>query len=976
MTSHIAKSILLVLGLGSALGSAPFCHADALKAFSLREANRLVKEGKTDAPDLANLGGITRIVGMVFDRDTSDVILIGKVRGDMPPASLDDLVVALRSRLAKPQYPKVSIDMVEETAKTGMQQVRFEGGIEETQFGGDFLDSDVILKLYSLDLLRRVQGVDPYLKLYEAAVTEEMAAQNHPVEQVTWLSEEESAKAIERYVGKTASDNKTVQSRFWYYVREDESFIVEQDDVYAIEELRLGVKAETIQYRDSNATGKESKEARDQVGEEFAKQFSDRFWQISEENPVLRRLKVLFDLVCVAEGIAHLDKERPNLDHLLKDYRVAALDTPRQYRLVQRVGEFRGKDDVAQLVQLSGGIDLEAILLALEDGDVSALKIAVLLSRPDTNALCWDLPLDQWKMPNDQPPQAASADSNSGTKTKIQPKELGFTITLQKFIFDPQRSGGSGLEFRGFPTPQPVKPLVSPDPVFKQLQQLTPHKLPRFALPTPLPGPVLGKNNQVRWNLVLAGTPGHTGKILLLPTGQLHQGPGSTGVAAAGHHWHPLDPTTGIYVLSAIPLGESLQPIGAVPVTVPDTTSQGFIPEPLGTPLWESLASSDWRRVVGTIAASPESLLYPIPALVYAHGMIALNRTNDAVTLSASVKQQLALVAWSDWTGKFLENYPDSAVAPYLVADSHSRFKNWDRAEAEFTTALRLAPQSSLVRSALAVVQIAQGKRDQALLGLTEVTRNAPTFADGFINLGNFFIWQRTAEGADAAFQKALALDRASALALLGSGISSYGSGQWSAANRRFEQAAQSPIAGIWDVARRNHVNLLEAQGDFYVNSSPLDLLPPRSARPGGTTQSLGPSRATDTAADDSRQPYRSAPQRGTSYHPPVSFSRSSTEADQSYRRQIDTIRQQVEMNQTRWEAQMRQQQADIGGVTMNMQKALADRGDWPMGTFFTLGYFEIAPARTSSTGESRQQKVQDGTRGSGRTAPSGQRAN
>ena len=123
----------------------------------------------------------------------------------------------------------------------------------------------------------------------------------------------------------------------------------------------------------------------------------------------------------------------------------------------------------------------------------------------------------------------------------------------------------------------------------------------------------------------------------------------------------------------------------------------------------------------------------------------------------------------------------------------------------------------------------------------------------------------------------------------------------------------------------------------------------------GGTTQSLGPSRPTDTVAENAGPPYRSTRDRGTAYRPSVSVSRDWTAADQSYRQQIDMMRQQVEMNQRRWEAQVRQQQADIGGITMNMQKALADRGDWPMGTFFTLGYFEIPPARPRTVGESRQ---------------------
>ena len=351
------------------------------------------------------------------------------------------------------------------------------------------------------------------------------------------------------------------------------------------------------------------------------------------------------------------------------------------------------------------------------------LKMAVLLSRPDAQALCWDLPLDQWKMPNDLPPQAASADSHPGPQTTIQPKELGFTITLQRFIFDPQRPAGTGHVFRGFPTPPPVAPLQSPDPVLKRLPHLTPSKPPRLSGPGPLPAPALGKADQVRWNLVVAATPGHSGKILILPTGQLHEGPGSAGVPSASYHWHPLDRRTGIHVATAIPLDRSLKPIGVVPQAVLDTLSQEFLPGSLREPVQDALASGNWRQVVKTVSASPEALLYPVPRLAYAHAMIELNRTNEAAALFASVQQKLALVAWAEFAGEFVEKHPDNAVAHYLLGDSHARFKEWDRAEVEFTSALRLDPELHLARSALAVVHIAQGKRDLRCVALTDLTQ-------------------------------------------------------------------------------------------------------------------------------------------------------------------------------------------------------------------------------------------------------------
>jgi tetratricopeptide (TPR) repeat protein len=459
-----------MLGIVLFIGLPNWCLADSIKAFSLREANLLLKNGNVVNEEIRTLGGITRLAGMVFDRKTGDIILVGKTRKDLPPTTIDDLAVTLRCRLLKGQYPRVSIDMDEETAKTGMQDVRFEGGIEETKFGSDFLESDVILKRYSLDLLRQIHGVEPYLKLYEIATRKQMAEEGHPVEQVKWFSEEESGKIVEQYVGKKASEKGIVQSRFWFHVIDDESFIVEQDDVYVIEELRLGVKTETILQRGVDASGKKVEGGRDDVGEEFSRQFTEHYHNACSEHPLLKRLKVMFDLVCIAEGVAQLGDERPDLDYLLHRHHVQSEATPERYPLVHRVGEFHGKDDVSVLAQLSGGISLEAILLALEDGDVNGLKMAVLRSRPDKHSLCWTLPLDEWKMPNDEPGNSEAGVAAS--RKELRPKDLGFAVSVQKYVFDPARPGNETLKFKGFPAPPATKHTPVSNPKFRKLERL------------------------------------------------------------------------------------------------------------------------------------------------------------------------------------------------------------------------------------------------------------------------------------------------------------------------------------------------------------------------------------------------------------------------------------------------------------------------------------------------------------------------
>ena len=449
-------------GLALLSGSVTRSCAEELKAFSLREANRLLAAGQSRNEELQTLGGITRFAGMVLDREKQDIILIGKVRVDLPPASIDDLAVALRCRLLRGGCPRVSIDMVEETARTGMQNVRFDGGIDRTAFGSNFLGSDVILKRYSLGLLEEIGGLDPYLKLYENATKTRLAKEGKAVDQTIWLSEAESKKAVERFAGKAVAEETTVQSRFWFHVKEDESFIVEKDDVYVIEELRLGVKTETLLHQNGNDAGNEAGPKRDIVGEEFSRQFTERYQAAAEEYPLLQHLKTLFDFVCIAEGIANLGEARPDIDFLLLQYKVRSAETPEKYPLVQRVGEFRSQGDVSAVVQLSGGIDLEAILLALEDGDVNGLKMVVRQSRPGDHALSWTLPLSDWQMPNDNPPEQPPQSGSRKGEKRNPPKDLGFALTVQRYVFDSTSTAGAARKFEGFAPLPAAKPTPVP----------------------------------------------------------------------------------------------------------------------------------------------------------------------------------------------------------------------------------------------------------------------------------------------------------------------------------------------------------------------------------------------------------------------------------------------------------------------------------------------------------------------------------
>ena len=350
--------------------------------------------------------------------------------------------------------------MAEETSRTGMQVIRFEGGVENTRFGQDLLNSDIVLKGYSLDLIEGIQGIDSYLKFCGDATKKEMQEKGHSGDRMFWLAEGDSKRVVEDYRGKAVSESKTLHSRFWFSVMDEESYVVEMDDVYVIEELRLCVRAETLLRSGNDRSGGKISEARDEAAEEFASQFTKHYDSACAKHPSLKRSKVLFDLVCLSEGMAHLGTDRPTLEHLIGQHRVEKAETQERYPLVQRLGVFSATDDSSMLVRLCGGIQLEAIIVALEDGDVSALKHAVLRSRPNARSLFWELPLDEWEMPNearDCENRQQQVAPSATTEGKENARHIGCSLLMQTFLFDPGQAEDASRSFREFPS-SPASP--------------------------------------------------------------------------------------------------------------------------------------------------------------------------------------------------------------------------------------------------------------------------------------------------------------------------------------------------------------------------------------------------------------------------------------------------------------------------------------------------------------------------------------
>ena len=417
-------------------------------AYSLREAASLANKGSS-ADDLLALAGITRISGMVYDKVSSDLILIGLADPDLPEATLDDLVVALRARMLYQEWPLVSIDPLPKSGKTKQQAVRFGGNIQNTAFGEVFLDCDILLKNYSLQLVRSVSTVPAYNVLLERDIRHAAEAAGTEVLAIRWCSATEGAKFAEAQRGTPIASSESHHVRFWFYVQEPYVY-ADKNDVFGIKELSLALKSECA----FNAKTSSFQTAQRRFPEEWTAHFEDMF----KAFPDLRRLKVLYDLTAIAEAVRKL--EQPAfLSYFLNEYSLPNRETTKKYRLEEIYGIVERSDGLLHLVRISGGIEFKAEIKWLNDGDFTPLRDIVLKTRPSPNALAWRLPLDGWRMQNARYLFPAEDVEKSVPASPATASTNGCSVSCQSFILDP-KGKSQGHTFSGFDAPHSLLPSL------------------------------------------------------------------------------------------------------------------------------------------------------------------------------------------------------------------------------------------------------------------------------------------------------------------------------------------------------------------------------------------------------------------------------------------------------------------------------------------------------------------------------------
>jgi hypothetical protein len=438
----------MVLVGSIAVASAARANDEPYVGFSLREAARrgeATEDAELHDGALSTLAGMTRIVGMVYTRD-GDIVLIGRRVVGQPGITLDDLCIALRARIVHGEWPFVSIDPDDETHLDGLQRVTYSNGLENG-WGVELLASDVILKTYAMQLSPEIDGIPSYRSLATQQMLEECRAKGIRATRICWMAPDAVQADFATYHQRAVDSMSVRCTKFWFTAQQPYRFVA-RDGVFCIRELHLQVEAEDVIC---------GANAEDAAARAFCSTLSERMPALMAAHAQLKRLKVIFDLIAVAEGVKQLS-DGPDLTYFLESHHVQTVTTADTHELVRLSGVVDRDDGVTHLVQLSGGVELRADIEWLNDGDVAPLGDIVVRARPAPTSLWWRLPLDTWVMPN---AHDLAMQGEPPTHRRPRASDRGSTLYTQSVVLGhgPPAPGSGRPAFHGLHAAPPVSAL-------------------------------------------------------------------------------------------------------------------------------------------------------------------------------------------------------------------------------------------------------------------------------------------------------------------------------------------------------------------------------------------------------------------------------------------------------------------------------------------------------------------------------------
>lgn len=389
----------------------------ALSLSALQTAIRSCPQTESCSQEVLQLGDLKRIIGVVSDESTGDLILLGETAPDLPPLYLDDFVVALRN--------------------VWLNYAPLKGDVYQYTHPGCSIDpnADVIRKLEAIEQQihraplgsverhiaewRRVceqpQGVSVLGIPFNSRFASTMVAADYDMKTLadgTNPPDVPSFAGITEMISQTArrelaggrpvSVHSSGMNRFWFYPGD---LLLEEDQgITAIKQCPVRLLTERMYL---SAGGKMAgTNTTDEHAQVFADNVTALYDKIASHRRVYRELENLFRFVAVANIIKH--SYSPSYPRFKSDFLAGYRLSEKQVQTTlpgrHAVKEMHHREDTDRGYRMfhlwipsCGGVDIAIDFDAAriqKGGRLSLLRAAVMKAKKSAGQLFWNFPDD------------------------------------------------------------------------------------------------------------------------------------------------------------------------------------------------------------------------------------------------------------------------------------------------------------------------------------------------------------------------------------------------------------------------------------------------------------------------------------------------------------------------------------------------------------------------------------------------------
>lgn len=325
--------------------------------------------------DLQTMCGITELKGISYKPYTGECIIFGLCDKSKPPMDINDFVVAIKETFAD-EVPGVTIDPVDPGNFGGIQQVKFFGQyIGKSQAGYVLYDCDYHMKMLAGG--KTPVAVPEFRSFYERI-------------------EQEYKSGLNSCNGDLSPHEDA--NRFWFYPKEPKfaknghEITLRDCGVQLLTERQMVNKAKD---KIKSLKGKKNKQA-----EEFCKEFTQRYEEITKVQPKYQRLGSIFNLVTISKLMYHERIDLKNVDYFLRKYSVPWYETPEKVDGISMSGNLShhtsnsAYGECVHKFTLSGGVSINVRINKssfFRDNAKILPKLheRIYSARPSANVIAW-----------------------------------------------------------------------------------------------------------------------------------------------------------------------------------------------------------------------------------------------------------------------------------------------------------------------------------------------------------------------------------------------------------------------------------------------------------------------------------------------------------------------------------------------------------------------------------------------------------